>query len=105
LLYNYIIIMIRYQFIWDHKKNYTNILKHSVSFEEALSVFYDENAIEFYDIGHSECEDRFLMLGFSNKLRLLLISYCYKETGNIIRIISARKATRKEADNYPFRRN
>jgi uncharacterized protein len=97
--------MIRYQFIWNHTKDHANILKHSVSFEEALTVFYDENAIEFYDIGHSEYEDRFLMLGFSNKFRLLLISYSYKEKEKSIRIISARKATKKESVNYPFRRD
>jgi hypothetical protein len=75
--------------------------KHGVTFEEASSVFYDELAIQFYDDANSDEEQRFLMLGFSDTARLLLVCHCEREQGNVIRIISARKATRKEAQFYP----
>jgi len=88
------------QFEWDVKKAKSNIIKHSVSFEEAKSVFYDNHAIEFYDDEHSEWEDRFLMLGMSSRLNLLLVCHCYRSGDNIIRIISARKATNNEAQHY-----
>jgi len=68
--------------------------------EEAKSVFYDENAIEFYDFDHSHNEERFLLLGRSCNLRLLLICHCFKEADGVIRIISARKATQKEQIEY-----
>ncbi|MDD5174353.1 MAG: BrnT family toxin [Candidatus Omnitrophica bacterium] len=86
-------------FDWDNSKASLNKRKHGVSFEEAQTVFYDENAIEYFDPDHSEDEDRFIMLGFSFKLRMLVVCYCTR-TANTIRIISARKATRREADNY-----
>lgn len=88
------------KFTWDPKKSQVNIKKHGVSFEEARTVFYDENAIEFYDDTHSENEDRFLMLGISSGLRLLLVCYCYLEKAETIRIISARKATKNESKYY-----
>lgn len=89
------------RFEWDAKKARINIEKHEgISFKEAESVFYDERAIEFYDEGHSESEKRFLMLGLSAKLRLLLVCHCVRESDSIIRIISARKATKKEAKHY-----
>ena len=84
----------------DPDKAEENLRKHGVSFTEAQSVFYDENGIEFYDDEHSEWEDRFLLLGLSKKLRLLLICHCYREEDSIIRIISARTASRKEATYY-----
>ena len=87
------------RFIWDSSKASLNKRKHGVSFEEAQTVFYDENAIEYFDPDHSDDEDRFIMLGFSFKLRMLVVCYCTR-TENTIRIISARKATRHEADNY-----
>ena len=87
------------RFIWDSSKASLNKRKHGVSFEEAQTVFYDENAIEYFDPDHSEDEDRFIMLGFSFKLRMLVVCYCAKKR-NTIRIISARKATRHEAENY-----
>ena len=87
------------RFIWDNSKVSLNKRKHGISFEEAQTVFYDENAIEYFDPDHSEDEDRFIMLGFSFKLRMLVVCYCVR-TGNAIRIISARKATRHEAENY-----
>ena len=74
--------------------------KHSVSFEEAKTVFYDKNAIEFFDNDHSLSEDRFIMLGLSFKLRILIVCHCVRENENIIRIISARKATKKEKEYY-----
>ena len=85
---------------WNPKKAQANIRKHGVSFEEAQSVFYDEYAVEFYDDEHSEWEDRFLLLGLSSRLHLLLICHCYREDEETIRIISARKATKSESAHY-----
>lgn len=73
---------------------------HGVSFEEAKSVFYDEYAIQFYDDGNSEAEDRFLLLGLSNESRVLIVCHCERGGGNTIRIISARKATKNECKFY-----
>ena len=87
-------------FIWDEDKNKTNQKKHRISFDEAKTVFFDENAIEFLDPDHSEEEDRFILLGFSFKLQMLVVCYCYRENDTVIRIISARKATNKERLNY-----
>ena len=77
------------QFTWDENKSRENKRKHKVSFEEAQSTFLDENAIRFFDPDHSEDEDRFLLLGMSFKLRVLVVSHCYREKDSI-RIISAR---------------
>lgn len=88
------------RFVWDKNKASFNKRKHGISFEEAQSVFYDEKAIEFFDPDHSESEDRFLMLGLSVKLRVLVVCHCLRERNKIIRIISARKATRREEQNY-----
>ena len=85
---------------WDPAKADQNFRKHGISFEEAKSVFFDESAVEFYDDEHSEWEDRFLLLGFSSRLRLLLVCHCYRERAAVIRIISARKATKHEARHY-----
>ncbi|NEN95645.1 MAG: BrnT family toxin [Moorea sp. SIO3I7] len=87
-------------FEWDNEKNRINKKKHGVSFEEAKSVFYDEKAIQFWDEDHSEIEDRFLLLGISSKMRILLIIHCYREEESVIRIISARKATKNESKHY-----
>ncbi len=87
-------------FSWDKKKAAENARKHGVSFEEAMSVFLDENAIEFFDPDHSEAEDRFLMLGISFRLRLLVMCYAVREGGTRLRMISARKATKNEAKRY-----
>jgi len=87
-------------FSWDDKKARQNIRKHGVSFEEASTVFFDENAIEFFDPDHSLQEDRYLMLGISNRLRILVVSYCSRKKGSGIRIISARKTTKKEQKVY-----
>jgi hypothetical protein len=96
----YTVVMKPIRFTWDPDKETSNLSKHGVSFTEAKSVFLDENAIEFYDDEHSEWEDRFLLLGFSTKLRLLMICHCYRRNEAIIRIISARKATNEEAKHY-----
>ena len=87
-------------FSWDKRKNSANQKKHGVSFEEAQSVFFDEKAIEYFDPGHSESEDRFLMLGHSYRLRVLVVSYTLRNDGTEIRIISSRKATKKEQKSY-----
>ncbi|MDD5081434.1 MAG: BrnT family toxin [Candidatus Omnitrophica bacterium] len=88
------------KFEWDKKKEYSNQKKHGVSFDEAQSIFYDEYALEFHDEAHSLKEERFLMLGISYKLHVLVACYCIREKGNVIRIISARKATKKEQKYY-----
>ena len=87
-------------FLWDTKKNEINKKKHGISFEEASTVFYDDYAILFDDPDHSLEEDRFLILGISQKENLCIVSHCYREDDQIIRIISARKATRQEAGYY-----
>ena len=94
--------MKKIHFEWDESKARSNERKHNVSFVEASSVFYDELAVEFEDIEHSENEERFLLLGLSCKMKLLLICHCYKEVTGNIRIISARKATKNEAKHYPL---
>ena len=89
------------RFEWDEAKSLENHLKHGVTFAEAQTVFFDENAVEFYDDKHSGMEDRFLLLGLSTKLRVLLVCHCLRDEGSVIRIISARKATNKERGLYP----
>ena len=88
------------RFEWDEKKNRENIRKHGVSFEEAQAVFLDENAVRFFDPDHSEDEDRFIMLGMSFNLRILVVCHCYRKNDAVIRIISARKAVKREARSY-----
>ena len=88
------------QFEWDRPKATANLRKHGVSFEEAQSVFYDEFATQFYDDEHSNEEERFLLLGMSDTARLLLVCHCEREAGDLIRIISARKATKRESTFY-----
>ena len=90
------------RFNWNPQKAKSNVRKHGITFEEAKGVFYDDKAIEFYDDDHSDWEDRFLLLGVSSKSRLLLICHCYRENNAIIRIISARKATQTEAEQYKW---
>ena len=88
------------RFEWDRAKAALNRRKHGVSFEEAQTVFYDEHAIDFFDPDHSDREDRFVMLGVSFRLRLLVVCHCVRESLSVIRIISARKATHREAEQY-----
>jgi uncharacterized DUF497 family protein len=89
------------RFEWDERKAAVNAKKHGVSFEEAKSVFVDERAKLIDDPDHSEDEERFVLLGLSSALRLLLVCHCYRGEGNVIRMISARKATTKESKSYP----
>ena len=88
------------RFTWDEKKNTINQRKHGIAFEEAETVFYDENAILFDDPEYSEDEDRFLILGISRTERLCIVSHCYRDKDAVIRIISARKATSNETKTY-----
>lgn len=88
-------------FEWDAKKAAANVKKHGIGFEEAKSVFSDERAKLIDDPDHSEEEDRFILLGLSGSLRVLVVCHCYREEGNVIRIISARKATSTESKSYP----
>ncbi|MCL2798680.1 MAG: BrnT family toxin [Endomicrobia bacterium] len=87
-------------FEYDEKKEKINIRKHSISFQEAKTVFFDPNAKIISDPDHSQEEDRFIILGISRKLRLLVVCHCYKNYDGVIRIISARKATAKEIKYY-----
>ena len=87
-------------FEWDERKSNANKRKHKVSFEEAQTVFLDENAIRFFDPDHSEDVDRFLMLGMSFTLRVLVVCHCYRQDDSVIRIISARKADKQEQSDY-----
>ena len=87
-------------FVWDEVKNRQNVAKHGVSFNEARSAFFDDNARVVHDPDHSGSEDRFILLGISLKLRLLLVCHCYRESEEQIRIISARKAAAAEARQY-----
>ncbi len=88
------------EFEWDANKASSNKKKHGISFEEAKSVFFDENAIVIHDPEHSEDEERFVILGLSTITRLLVVCHCYRKEESMIRIISARKATKKESMQY-----
>jgi len=88
------------RFAWDENKNRENTRKHGISFEEAQTVFFDENAIRYFDPDHSEDEDRFIMLGISFKLRVLVVCHCYRVRDTTIRIVSARKANKRETQAY-----
>jgi len=89
------------RFEWDGRKATANLKKHGVSFEEARSVFFDERARLIGDPDHSEDEERFILLGLSSSVRLLLVCHCHRREGNVVRIISARKATAHESKFYP----
>ncbi|AMS31726.1 hypothetical protein AEM42_03725 [Betaproteobacteria bacterium UKL13-2] len=87
-------------FEWDPPKAATNLKKHQISFEEARSVFFDEFAVQFFDEAHSLDEERFLLLGMSSGAKLLIVCHCERNEGEVIRIISARKATKRESEFY-----
>ena len=87
-------------FEWNSRKAAENRRKHRVSFEEAKSAFLDENARVIGDSDHSADEERFILLGLSIQLRLLVVVHCYRESENVIRIISARKADPSERRQY-----
>lgn len=93
------------RFEWDPAKAASNAKKHKVTFEVARTVFYDDFAVQFFDEEHSSKEDRFLLLGMSSDARLLLVCHCEREGGDVIRIISARKATKNEAQYYQGERH
>ena len=88
------------KFEWDENKNEINKKKHKISFEEASSVFYDEEALLIDDPEHSQEEERFIILGLSTKANLLVVCHCYRASESVIRIISARKATKTETKQY-----
>lgn len=87
-------------FEWDEQKNTLNKKKHSVSFEEAKTAFYDEFAMQFYDPDHSDDEDRYILLGTSFRLQTLVVCHCFRESETVIRLISARKADKDEEKAY-----
>lgn len=87
-------------FEWDGRKSRANEKKHGVSFDEAQTVFLDENAVRFFDPDHSQDEDRFILLGMSFRLRVLVVCHCLRESDSVIRIISARKADKREEKGY-----
>ena len=87
-------------FEWDEAKNKANIQKHGISFDEAKTVFHDEFALLIADPDHSDAEDRFVLLGFSARLRLLLVCHCFEVDAGLVRIISCRKASQNEATWY-----
>ena len=89
-----------YYFDWDENKNRINLEKHGITFEEASTVFFDDRAILFDDPEHSIDEDRFLLLGMSETAKVCIVCHCYRESDTVIRIISARQATRKEEQRY-----
>ena len=88
------------EFAWDRRKAQSNLVKHGVSFEEAQTVFLDQNARLIDDPDHSEEEERFLLLGYSFQARCLMVSHCYREPDSVIRMISARRATVQEEEVY-----
>ena len=92
------------RFEWDPNKNEKNKKKHGISFEEAKTVFFDEYAILFDDPDHSDVEERFLILGLSQRENLCIVSHCYRGADELIRIISARKATKTETAFYTSNR-
>jgi uncharacterized DUF497 family protein len=89
------------RFEWDPAKAAANLVKHRISFEEAQTIFFDDFAVQFFDENHSTDESRFIMLGMSSVARLLVVCHCERGRGEVIRIISARKATRAESAYYP----
>ena len=95
-MYNIIIGM---NVTWDEAKNLSNQKKHGVSFEEAETVFYDDEALLKYDEMHSQEEERFVMMGMSKASRVLVVCHCYR-MGDVLRLISARKATKREESQY-----
>lgn len=89
-----------FRFEWDENKNSINKIKHKISFEEAKTVFEDIEALVIDDPDHSQEEERFIILGFSSRANLLVVCHCYRQSDTVIRIISARKATKTESKQY-----
>ncbi len=88
------------KFILDPRKDHSNQRKHGISFSEAMSVFFDVNGKLIHDPDHSEQEDRFILLGLSNRIRVIVVCHCFRENESSIRIISARKANSNESELY-----
>jgi uncharacterized DUF497 family protein len=88
------------RFEWDERKAKANEKKHGISFSEAETVFFDENARLLYDVENSSEEDRYILLGISYSLSLLVVCHVYKEDEETIRIFSARRANRREQKQY-----
>ena len=89
------------RFEWDELKNIANIVKHKVTFQEAETVFDDECAITWFDEEHSDIEDRFIVVGRDSAFRELMVCHCYRgKNEDVIRIVSARKATKSEKNLY-----
>jgi uncharacterized DUF497 family protein len=88
------------EFAWDRRKARSNLIKHGISFEEAQTVFLDDDARLIDDPDHSEDERRFVLLGYSSRARCLIVSHCYRESDAVIRLISARPATAQEEEVY-----
>ena len=95
--------MRKFTFEWDVEKSKKNLKKHGISFEEAKSVFLDENGVLIGDPDHSDDEDRFILLGMSVSLKMLVVCHCYRSANESIRIISARRANKREAMTYKGR--
>ncbi|MDX2345545.1 MAG: BrnT family toxin [Legionella sp.] len=87
-------------FEWDSQKALSNEKKHNINFNEAKTVFFDENAKVIHDPAHSTNEDRFIILGLSADTRILVVCHCYRKNDRVIRIISARKASKRESNQY-----
>jgi len=96
----YNVLMTELKFEWDINKDKINTKKHGVTFDEARTVFFDEHAIDFYDPEHSDEEERFILLGNSFKLNTIIVCHCFREEQTKVRIISARKANKKEQKSY-----
>jgi len=92
--------MSSFRFEWDERKAVANKRKHGISFAEAKTAFLDEDARVIPDPEHSEDEERFVLLGLSISVRVLVVCHCYRKDGEVIRIISARKADRDEIEQY-----
>ena len=88
------------RFDWDPSKAHENLLKHRITFSEAQTIFFDEHGILIHDPDHSDQEDRYLLMGISAKLRLLVVSHAYRENDRVIRLISARLADASERQQY-----
>ena len=92
------------KYVWDEEKELINIEKHDVTFREASTVFDDDNAVYVFDETHSKTEERFIVIGMSENLKMLMVCHCYRNGDALIRIISARKAVKKEVAYYAGRK-
>ena len=101
-MYNVCMSVLKFE--WDSEKDKLNLKKHGVSFNEARSAFYDDYALQFFDPDHSDTEDRFLLLGVSHVLNVLVVCHCFRKEETVVRIISARKADAEEEQVYWRRR-